>query len=86
MQVADAGSKDFERHLFFPPEPLRLTVGFHPAGELAEVFRYVGRVRFKGLERKGGMGVWVLVDEHCVGRLFARHHASEWLRAHWRAA
>ena len=47
----------------------------------SDLFRYAGRVMFKGLERKGGMGVWELVDEHGVGRLFARHHASEWLRA-----
>jgi hypothetical protein len=70
---------------YFPPEPLRLTVGFHPTGELAEVFRFAGRVMFKGLERKGGLEVWELVDEHGVGRLFAQHHAAEWLRAQWRA-
>ncbi|HYO54725.1 hypothetical protein [Archangium sp.] len=77
---------EIHERYYFPPEPLRLTVGFHPTGELAEVFRFAGRVMFKGLERKGGMGVWELVDEHGVGRLFARHHASEWLRARWRAA
>ncbi|PTL80487.1 hypothetical protein DAT35_28030 [Vitiosangium sp. GDMCC 1.1324] len=77
---------DIRERYFFPPEPLRLTVGFHPTGELAEVFRFAGRVMFKGLERKGGLGVWELVEEHGVGRLFARHHASEWLRTRWRTA
>ncbi|MFY0529985.1 hypothetical protein ACN28I_44735 [Archangium gephyra] len=87
VEVApDTLHPDIHQRYFFPPEPLKLTVGFHPTGELAEVFRYAGRVMFKGLERKGGMGVWELVDEHGVGRLFARHHASEWLRARWRAA
>lgn len=71
---------ELHQRYFFPPGPMRLTVGFHPTGELAEVFRFAGRVMFKGLERKGGMEVWELVDEHGVGRLFARHHASEWLR------
>jgi hypothetical protein len=77
---------EIRERYFFAPETLRLTVGFHPTGELAEVFRFAGRVMFKGLERKGGLGVWELVDEHGVGRLFARHHASEWLRARWRTA
>ena len=49
---------DIHERYFFPPGPLKLTVGFHPTGELAEVFRFAGRVMFKGLRRKGGMGVW----------------------------
>lgn len=66
---------------FFPPgEVLRLQASFHPSGELAELFRFAGRVMFKGLEHKGGLGVWELVDEHGVGQLFARHHAPEWFR------
>jgi class 3 adenylate cyclase len=76
---------ELHERYYFPPEPLRLTVGFHPTGELAEVFRFAGRVMFKGLERKGGLGVWELVDEHGVGQLFARHHASQWLRTQWMA-
>ncbi len=76
---------EIRERYFFPPEPLRLTVGYLPTGEIAEVFRFAGRVLFKGLERKGGMAVWELVDEHGVGRLFARHHAMEWLRASWMA-
>lgn len=76
---------EIRERYFFAPEPLRLTVGYHPTGEMAEVFRFSGRVMFKGLERKGGLGVWELVDEHGVGRLFARHHAMEWLRASWLA-
>ncbi|QRO00430.1 hypothetical protein JRI60_16055 [Archangium violaceum] len=87
LQVApETLHPEIHERYFLPPEPLRLTVGFHPTGELAEVFRFAGRVMFKGLERKGGLGVWEWVDLHGVGRLFARHHASEWLRAHWRAA
>ncbi len=84
LQVApETLHPSIQERYFFPPEPLRLTVGFHPTGELAEVFRFAGRVMFKGLERKGGLGVWELVDQHGVGQLFARHHASEWLRARW---
>ena len=86
LQVApESLHPELHQRYYFPPEPLRLTVGFHPTGELAEVFRFAGRVMFKGLERKGGLGVWELVDEHGVGRLFARHHAAEWLRAQWMA-
>ena len=65
---------------FFTPGPLRLLAAFNPNGGLAEVFRFAGRVLFKGFERKGSIGVWELADETRIAQLFARHHATAWFR------
>ncbi|MBS1153433.1 MAG: hypothetical protein H6Q89_5131, partial [Myxococcaceae bacterium] len=68
------------RRYFFPPEPIRLTVAFTEAGEVAELFRYAGRVIFKGLEKGGGIGVWELVSGSGVAALLGRYHGVQWYR------
>jgi hypothetical protein len=71
---------NIQRRFFFPPTPVRLLASFQAFGTLAELFRYVGKVMFKGLERSGGIGVWELVDEAGVGALLAEHHAAQWFK------
>jgi len=71
---------DILRRYFFPPEPIRLTVAFTEAGEVAELFRYAGRVIFKGLEKGGGIGVWELVSGSGVAALLGRYHGVQWYR------
>lgn len=71
---------DLHRRYFFPPEPIRLVIAYHPHGSPAEMFRYAGKVMFKGLEKSGGIGIWELVDEAGVGALLAQHHGAEWFR------
>jgi hypothetical protein len=72
--------QEISRRYFFPPEPLRLTVAFHRDGRLGEVFRYVGRALFKGLEGRGGVRVWELLGESGFYPLLALHHAPLWFR------
>jgi hypothetical protein len=78
----DALHADIRAKYFFPAgEKLKLVASFTPFGELQEVFRYAGRVMFKGFERKGGIPVWELVDEFGIGALFGRYHAATWFRS-----
>ncbi len=72
---------EIRQRYFFPPTPVRLIASFGPQATLAELFRYVGRVVFKGLEKGGGIGVWEIVNESGLGALLAKHHAVEWYRA-----
>jgi hypothetical protein len=47
---------------------------------LAELFVFSGRAIFKGLEKKGGLGVWELVSRKSVFfSLLAEHHVGTWL-------
>ncbi|MHB8879638.1 MAG: hypothetical protein ACYC8T_38605, partial [Myxococcaceae bacterium] len=71
---------ELQRRYFFPPGALRLVAAFHPDGRPAELFRFAGRVLFKGLERAGGIGVWEIVGEAGVGALLAQHHGAGWFR------
>ncbi len=72
---------EIRKRYYFPPTPVRLLLGFEPQKKtLVEIFRYVGRVMFKGLERSGGIAVWELVDEAGVGSLLTHHHGVEWLK------
>ena len=68
------------RRYCFPPESIRLTVAFNEAGSLTELFRYAGKVMFKGLETGGGIGVWEIVSGAGVAALLARYHAVQWHR------
>ncbi len=71
---------DLRDRYCFGPDPLYLLASFKPDGALAELFRYAGKVVFKGLERGGGIGVWELIGEGPLLSLFALHHAAPWFR------
>ncbi|MBX5481175.1 MAG: hypothetical protein IRZ16_04895 [Myxococcaceae bacterium] len=68
------------RRFFFPDRPLRLIAAFSPEGALKELFRYAGRVMFKGFERQGGIRIWELVSETLAGQLIQQYHAAAWFR------
>lgn len=70
---------ELHARFFLPPEPLQLVLGYSPERRLAEVFRYVGRALFKGLEAKGGVRVWELLDRPDFVALLERHHGEAWL-------
>jgi hypothetical protein len=72
---------EIQRRYFFPEPTVRLVLGYHPDGRLAEIFRFAGKVLFKGLEKSGGIGVWEVVGELGIGALLAQHHAAHWFRA-----
>ena len=70
---------ELHERFFLPPEPLQLVLGYSPERRLVEVFRYVGRALFKGLEAKGGVRVWELLDEPAFVSLLEQHHGEAWL-------
>ncbi len=73
---------ELQRRFHFPPTMIRLIVAYAPdTGAVKEVFRYAGRVMFKGFEAQGGIRVWELVSETSAGGLIALHHAREWFGA-----
>ncbi len=73
---------EITRRYFFPPHvSSRLCVAFDENARVQEIFRYVGKAAFKGLERGGGVPVWEVVDESGVAALLSHHHAAEWWRA-----
>jgi hypothetical protein len=65
----------------FPQQQMQLVlVAETETGRLTDLFVYSGRALFKGLEKRGGLGVWELVPERSafavmVGRL----HLPQWL-------
>ena len=47
---------------------------------LLELFVYAGRALFKGLEKRGGLGVWEIVPRSSdFFALLAQHHVGHWL-------
>jgi hypothetical protein len=72
---------ELHARFFLAPEPLQLILGYSADEKLVEVFRYVGRALFKGLEAQGGVRVWELVDHPAFVSLLALHHAQGWLGA-----
>jgi hypothetical protein len=72
---------ELHARFFLAPEPLQLILGYSADEKLVEVFRYVGRALFKGLEAQGGVRVWELVDHPAFVSLLAHHHAQAWLGA-----
>lgn len=69
---------ELHARFFFPPEPISFVLGYTPERQLAEVFRAAGRALFKGLEARGGVKVWELVDQPELLALLARHHGLAW--------
>lgn len=73
---------ELQRRFYFPPSPIRLIVAYAPdGGAVKEIFRYAGRVLFRGFEAQGPIRVWELVSETAAGGLIALHHAREWFQA-----
>lgn len=73
--------EQIRQRFYFPPErPLKLIASFTPDGRPMELFRYAGRVMFKGFERQGGIRVWELVSETLAGQMIQQQHAAAWFK------
>ena len=69
---------EIQQRYFLPRGSVRLVASFDSNRTLAEVFRFAGKVMFKGLEKGGGINIWELVNEAGIGALLAKHHAAAW--------
>jgi len=68
----------------FPMHTLRLVAAVAPAGQtLQELYVYVGRALFKGLEKTGGLSVYEMVPaSSAFFSLLAQQHVPRWLLEH----
>lgn len=71
-------AEPLRRRFYFEPRPLKLIAAYTPDGRPQELFRYAGRVSFKGFERSGGIRIWELISDCHAGQLIAQHHAPSW--------
>ena len=73
--------QDLQRELVFPQQRLQLVlVAETESGQLTDLFVYSGRALFKGLEKRGGLGVWELVPRRSpFAVLLGRLHLPRWL-------
>lgn len=65
---------------YFGHSPMRLIAAYTSDGRPLELFRYAGRVMFKGFERTGGIRIWELASECLAGQLILHHHAAAWFK------
>ena len=72
---------DIQSEFVFPQQHLQLVLVAHTeSGELTDLFVYSGRALFKGLEKRGGLGVWELVPRRSpLAMLLGRWHLPQWL-------
>jgi hypothetical protein len=65
----------------FPLQHLQLVlVAETETGQLTDLFVYSGRALFKGLEKRGGLGVWELVPRRSpFAVMLGRLHLPQWL-------
>ena len=70
-----------QQRFVFPLPPLAMVAGVsHTTGGLDELFIYVGRAIFKGLESSAGLAIWELVPpQGALFPLVAQHHVAAWL-------
>jgi len=61
ISVLELEATLLRRFAFLTPR-LRLVLGPAVDGQIQEIFRYVGKVPFKGLEQEGGTEVWEMVN------------------------
>ena len=48
---------------------------------MQELYVFAGRALFRGFEKRGGLGVYELIEPHSVFfNLIAEHHLPLWLR------
>ena len=79
---ADELHPTLRQKFFFPRPVLGLIACAQPAtGMLSELFVFQGRVRFKGFEATGGLGVWEMLDAgDPFFQLFSAWHWADWRR------
>jgi hypothetical protein len=66
----------------FPQPVLQLICAVAEANQsMQEVYVFAGRALFRGFEKRGGLGVYELIEPHSVFfDLIAEHHLPLWLR------
>jgi hypothetical protein len=81
LSVADMHPALREKFVF-PMSTLRLVMAVSTSAQsLQDLFVFVGRALFKGLERQGGMGIFEVVSrESRFFALLAEHHLKDFLR------